>query len=507
MTMRIATSNYFERSLTNMQNRQSALDRAQMELSTGKKILRPSDDPTGANTAIRLRKELDVSDRYLTAQSTAERFNLLSENAVSSMTDIIFRAEELLLTSINGTMDQNSLNAIAEELQQRLTQFEGLANTTNANGDFIFSGYQTTTKPYQKDDYGYNIYKGDDGQRDVLIAAGFKVEVNDPGSQFIDNVPSSTASFIPTRNPGNPSNTEISLGFVTKKAEFENTLPPVFPAPYTVNFIAGAAPGSIRVEVRDNGGVAVPIEPNKSAFLDIAPGDSVEFNGIQFKTQTNPAPAVGDSFQFDSSPDTSILWTLQQAIDAMSMVSTSYNASRDAGNASTAELTIGNIVDPSSGHLFDDYTVNIVAGGNFEVYDSQGTLIAGPEDYTANNQISFRGIKFDISAVPVVGDVFHIDRPESQARVDLVGGLLSELKAGLTTIDNTRSEMGARLNAIEVEITAQYRYQEVTKSTLATVEEIDIYEAINNLESNKVGLQASQQSFAKIQNLSLFNYL
>ena len=174
MTMRIATSNYFERSLTNMQNRQSALDRAQMELSTGKKILRPSDDPTGANTAIRLRKELDVSDRYLTAQSTAERFNLLSENAVSSMTDIIFRAEELLLTSINGTMDQNSLNAIAEELQQRLTQFEGLANTTNANGDFIFSGYQTTTKPYQKDDYGYNIYKGDDGQRDVLIAAGLK---------------------------------------------------------------------------------------------------------------------------------------------------------------------------------------------------------------------------------------------------------------------------------------------------------------------------------------------
>ena len=103
--------------------------------------------------------------------------------------------------------------------------------------------------------------------------------------------------------------------------------------------------------------------------------------------------------------------------------------------------------------------------------------------------------------------MFHIDRPESQARVDIVGALISELKAGLTTIDNTRSEMGARLNAIEVEIAAQYRYQEVTKSTLADVEEVDIYAAINNLESNKVGLQASQQSFAKIQNLSLFNYI
>ncbi|MUH72185.1 flagellar hook-associated protein FlgL [Psychrosphaera haliotis] len=505
--MRIATSNYFERSLTNMQTRQSALDRSQMELSTGKKIITPSDDPTGANTAIRLRKELDVSDRYLTAQNSAERFNLLSENSVASMTDIIFRAEELLLTSVNGTMDQNSLNAIAEELQQRLDQFEGLANTTNANGDFIFSGFQTSTQPYQKDDFGYNIYKGDDGQRDVLIAAGFKVEVNDPGSKFIDNVPSSTSSFVPTANPANPSNSEISLGFVTKKAEFESTLAPVYPAPYTVNFVAGAAAGNIRVEVRDSGGVAVPIEPNKSAFLDIAPGDSVEFNGIEFKTQTNPAPAVGDSFQFDSSPDTSILWTLQQAIDAMSMVSTSYNASRDAANGSAAELTIGNIVDPSSGHVFDDYTVNILAGGTFEVFDSKGTLVAGPEDYLTNNKVSFLGIEFDISGTPAAGDVFHVDRPESQARVDLVGGLLTELKGGLTTIDNTRSEMGARLNAIEVEITAQYRYQEVTKSTLASVEEIDIYEAINNLESDKVGLQASQQAFAKIQNLSLFNYL
>lgn len=507
MSVRIATSNFYERSLTNLRTRQSALDRAQMELATGKKILKPSDDPTGANTAIRLRKEIEVSDRYITAQTTAERFNLLSENAVATMTDVLFRAEELLLTSTNGTMDLNSLGAIAEELQERIIQFEGVANSKNANGDYIFSGFQTKTQTYTKDEFGYNIYNGDDGQREVLIAAGFQLKVNDPGSQFIENVPSSGKTFLPTRNPGNPSASEISMGFVVKQKEFESTTPPVYTAPYTVNFLAGAGAGQVRVEVRDNGGTVVPLEPNKGAFADITPGSAIEFNGIEIKTQETPPPQAGDTFQLDESDQTSILWTLQRAIDAMGMVDTSYSAAADAGNASTAVLTLGNITEPGSGHIFDDYRVDILAGGQYEVYDSQGNLVDGPADYTAANQIKFRGIELDIAGTPVAGDVFHIDRPVSQARVELVDGLLNEIKAGITSSDNVRSEMGARLNAVEVELNAQFRYQEITKATLADVEEIDIYEAVNNLESNKVGLQAAQQSFAKIQNLSLFNYI
>lgn len=501
---RIATANYFQRNLVNLQTRQSGLDRAQLELSTGKKIIRPSDDPTGANSAIRLRKEIDVSDRYIASQDSAERYNQLSESMAKSMTDSIFRAEELMLRSINGTMDSNSLKAIAGELQEILDQFEGLANTTNANGDYIFSGFKTGTQTYTKDDFGYLQYQGDDGQRDVLIASGFTVKVNDAASSFIENVPSTTASFTPTANAGNPSNSKISMGFVTKQAEFKNSTPN---APLTVNFIAGAPAGKIRLEVRDSGGTALGLEPNKETFVDIAPGEKVEFNGIEFSTQANPAPAVGDSHTFQSSDKTSVMWTLRRTIDAMAMTSASYTATANVANASGAVLTGGNIVDPANGHITDDYRVNILAGGRYEVYDSAGSLVQPASDYTAENKIKFRGVEFDIGGTPAAGEVFHIDRPASEARNELVSGMLTELKAGMTSIDNARSEMGARLNAIDVEQQAQYRFREVTKSTLANIEEIDIYEAITNLELEKTGLQASQQSFAKMQNLSLFNYL
>ena len=501
---RIATANYYQRNMVNLQSRQSGLDRAQLELSTGKKIIRPSDDPTGANSAIRLRKEIDVSDRYIASQDSAERYNMLSESMAKSMTDSIFRAEELMLQSINGTMDSNSLKAIAGELQEILDQFEGLANTTNANGDYIFSGFKTTTETYTKDDFGYLQYQGDDGQRDVLIASGFQVKVNDPASSFIENVPSTTASYIPTANAGNASNSQISMGFVTRQAEFQNNTPS---APLTVNFIAGAPAGQIRVEVLDSTATPLNMEPDKQTYIDITPGDKIEFNGIEFSTQANPAPVVGDSFEFASSPDTSIMWTLQRTIDAMALTSSSYSATANVANGSGAVLTGGNIVDPANGHITDDYTVNILAGGLYEVYDSAGSLIEGPIDYTAENKIKFRGVEFEIGGTPAAGDTFHIDRPASEARNELVGGLLTELKSGMTSIDNARSEMGARLNAIDVEQQAQYRFREVTQSTLANIEEIDIYQAITNLELEKTGLQASQQSFAKIQNLSLFNYI
>ena len=501
---RIATANYYERNLVNLQTRQSGLDRAQLELSTGKKIIRPSDDPTGANSAIRLRKEIEVSDRYITSQDSAERFNMLSESMAKSMTDSVFRAEELMLQSINGTMDANSLQAIAGELQQILNQFEGLSNTTNANGDYIFSGFRTSTQTYVRDDFGYMQYQGDDGQREVIIASGFQVKVNDPASNFIENNPSSTASYIPTRNPANVSNSEISMGFVTRQAEFENNTPS---APLTVNFIAGAPAGQVRVQVLDSTATALEMEPDKANFIDITPGESIEFNGIEFSTQANPAPVVGDSFSFESSPNTSIMWTLQRTIDAMEMTSSSYTATANVANGSGAVLTGGNIVDPAGGHITDDYTVNILAGGLYEVYDSAGGLIEGPSDYTAENKIKFRGVEFEIGGTPAAGDTFHVDRPAAEARNELVGGLLTELKAGMTAIDNARSEMGARLNAIDVEEQAQFRFQEVTKSTLANIEEIDIYEAITNLELERTGLQASQQSFSRMQNLSLFNYL
>ena len=112
-----------------------------------------------------------------------------------------------------------------------------------------------------------------------------------------------------------------------------------------------------------------------------------------------------------------------------------------------------------------------------------------------------------MQGTPAVGDTFEITQPENARRTEVMSVLLEEIDQSLITTGNTRSAVGARLNIVDNMEQAQLNFQEITSSTLANIEEIDIYDAINNLESSKLALQASQQSFAKVQNLSLFNYL
>jgi flagellin-like hook-associated protein FlgL len=120
---RIATSNYFARNVLQLQIRQADLDRAQYELSTGKRIINPSDDPTGANTVIRLKKEIQVSSRYIASQDSARRYNNIEETQLDSMMNTLYRAQELITQSINGSLDQGSLNALGNELTARGSEF------------------------------------------------------------------------------------------------------------------------------------------------------------------------------------------------------------------------------------------------------------------------------------------------------------------------------------------------------------------------------------------------
>ena len=70
-----------------------------------------------------------------------------------------------------------------------------------------------------------------------------------------------------------------------------------------------------------------------------------------------------------------------------------------------------------------------------------------------------------------------------------------------------RTEGGARLNAIETQKDANAGFLLAMKTQLSEVEDLDYTQALTNMERDLVGLQAAQQSFVKIQSLSLFNYI
>lgn len=519
--MRIGTANFYQRSLVNLQTRQSNLDRAQEELSSGKKVIRPSDDPVASNSIIKLKKELEVSNRYIDAQSTATRYNREMETSLESMNNILLRVQEILTGAINGSLDENALKAYQQELGSRLEEYEGIANQKNANGDYMFSGYQTRTEPFQQDEFGYFEYFGDSGQREVLIAPSFEVAVAEPGNQFVTNVASKYSHFRPAAAAA--SGAKVSLGFVKDPTEFKA---PTAPAnTYQIQFTGAVPPLADTWQVID---VSMAAPNVVSGPYNYAAGDDINFQGVSVKTNPNIPPQAGDTI--DMQPDvkpneTSTLWLFKQAMDAMSITGNSYTTQAIQG--STLAITGGDINFPDE-HKLADFEIVFPAAGLVEIREvnratAPPTVLSTPVPAQAYNpagtKIEFNGMELNLSGTPGnqttipaapapnYPESIQLDKPESSRRVEVLGTLLEEISNAQTNIDNTRSQIGARMNSIDNEEQAQLLFKETTKVTLAEIEEIDVYEAVTNLENSRVGLQAAQQAFSRVQNLSLFDYI
>jgi flagellar hook-associated protein 3 FlgL len=138
-TVRITQRLMVERSLTAMQTGAARLARSQEQLSTGRQINRPSDSPTGTNSAMRLREELSAAAQHARNASDGLAWLGRTDNTLTTMVDASRRARDLILQGANGATGQQARDAIAAELTQIRESLLSLANTQHL-GRPIFGG-------------------------------------------------------------------------------------------------------------------------------------------------------------------------------------------------------------------------------------------------------------------------------------------------------------------------------------------------------------------------------
>ncbi len=93
---------------------------------------------------------------------------------------------ELTVQGNNGTLSKADRAAIGNEIRQQMENFLQLANTRDANGEYLFAGYRSDTPPLAHDGVGGFSYQGDQGQRVLKIGGARQVATGDPGSIFMD---------------------------------------------------------------------------------------------------------------------------------------------------------------------------------------------------------------------------------------------------------------------------------------------------------------------------------
>jgi flagellar hook-associated protein 3 FlgL len=162
----------------------SQLQRSSEEMSSGRRILEPSDDPYGASHAIDLKSQIGGLEAYSRSVEDGISWTQAATGAMTNIGNVLQRVRELLVQASNGTNSTSDLAAIGNEVTQLTEAIKQDADTQYA-GQFVFAGTATTTPPYQA---GANDeYKGNNGSVMRTAGPGTNIAVNSEISSVLGN--------------------------------------------------------------------------------------------------------------------------------------------------------------------------------------------------------------------------------------------------------------------------------------------------------------------------------
>jgi flagellar hook-associated protein 3 FlgL len=181
---RITTQMTASMTLNDLQQSLNRLDTTQQQLSSGKKINQPSDDPYGTSQAMSLNGQLSSLNDYTNNITDGTAWTQQATTSLGDIDSMVQRVRELVVQASNGTYTQSNLNASAAEVNQLIDAIKQEANASY-NGQYIFSGTSTGTAPYQTG--STDTYQGGTGSVDRLIGPNTTLSVSTNISSLLGN--------------------------------------------------------------------------------------------------------------------------------------------------------------------------------------------------------------------------------------------------------------------------------------------------------------------------------
>lgn len=410
--MRISTNQIYVQGLNNMLNQQGKVAKLQDQLSSGKKIQTPADDPIAAAKIDLMKQRISTTERLQRNREAADSILSNEERTLANVVSALQRLRQLQIQGGDEGLSEDDRKSIAAEASIILGQIDSLSNTKDINGSYIFSGSNTGAQAFSRDAMGQYIYNGDDTRRYQPVTSSLDISLNDPGSDIFMRIKNGNGDFSVTQGAGNTGYAYSSAGSVIDKTAYVEDN-------YTIQIALNTAGEKV---VMVTGAVSGNVIP-PTGLPDDAPlyneGDSVTFNGIE--VILNGQPDVGDSFTIQPSVNESLFSTVQRVI--------------------------------------------------------------------SNLQQSFTTLN-DKAAV----------RTENEQ-------LLEQLDSALDNVLRYQSDVGARLNQLDLADQLNSDIIETSRNTQSQLENVDLAQTATELNLQMIYLQAAQQSFVKIQGLTAFNYI
>lgn len=182
--MRISTNQIQLSMLDNLQHGFGEYARLDRQISTKKRILQPSDDPVGSVQLLGLHKEQSAMAQYQKNIANAKSQLSQGEQQFETMTNMLMRLRELTQTAATGSLSDADRKAVASEVAIIKDGLLDLANARNESGSSLFSGSKVDQTALVKTATGDYAYQGDNLVREVSIAKGVTVGLNQTADQL-----------------------------------------------------------------------------------------------------------------------------------------------------------------------------------------------------------------------------------------------------------------------------------------------------------------------------------
>lgn len=299
--MRISSSLFFRTGLNSINQQQSDLVRIFQQIGSGQRMVNPSDDPLAAAQTINLSQAQAMNARYGENREVAKRALGEEENILNSITLQLQGVQTRLVEAANGTLSDADRSTLATVLESSLETLLGYANTRDGAGQYLFSGSQGTTQPFERVGSSY-VYTGDTLGRQVQVEQTRQLDSADHGQDVFQRANPGSTSYFSHVSSNNTGTAVISgpNGNSAVAGAFAN---------YSITFTS-----DIDFEITA-GGITTQgsLDDSKSQRITLPGNVSVQIEG---------RPAPGDSFTVSamdssSSAEMNMFNTLQSVVTAL----------------------------------------------------------------------------------------------------------------------------------------------------------------------------------------------
>ncbi len=277
MLTRISSFHNYQSVQNDLRRQENKVHHNQEQLASGKKLLKPSDDPLAAHYVQNIGQQQEQLKQYMSSIVLVR--NRLENHEVNIANAEAFADESKRLTMemINGAFSVEDRQAKKRELEEIANNFLNLVNSQDESGNYVFAGTKPKSQPFYRDKDGSVQYAGDDYQRKMKVSSMLEMPMNDPGNNLFMEIPNPFGDYQPDYDL--KSGSELLLGKAIN-TDTEDA------ASYRVTFV-DMNNGKFGYQLERNGRVVDAEE--------FSPGKGIEYKGlkVQVKGQITPGDSIG----------------------------------------------------------------------------------------------------------------------------------------------------------------------------------------------------------------------